>query len=156
MKLSLISVGRAKKGPLSDLFDLYAKRLSASRWGRLVLTEVEERRPLPREQRQRREAQLIQAALPKGATPILLDEAGESLDSRAFAKWIQAMELEGHRDLAFVIGGADGLDPSLIENSHRQLAFGIMTWPHMMVRLLLAEQLYRAHTILTDHPYHRD
>ncbi len=152
MRLSLIAVGRAKRGPEQDLFNLYSKRLSPS----LDLIEVEEKRPLSGDELKSREADLIAAKIPDGAHVVALDERGKAFSSRDFAHLIGRYRDEGVRDMTILIGGADGLDKSLRTRADTVMSFGIQTWPHMLVRGMLAEQLYRAQTILAGHPYHRD
>ena len=152
MRITLAAVGRDKSGPTRDLYQHYVKRLN---WP-LTLREVEERKPLPSASLKRREAELLRDALPKGATLIALDERGKSLSSPEFARMIGQWRDNGVQDIAFVIGGADGLHEDLRNDAARSICFGRMTWPHMMVRALLAEQLYRAQSILAGHPYHRD
>ncbi len=152
MRITLAAVGRDKSGPTRDLYEHYIKRLN---WP-FSLREVEERKPLPTAQLKLREAELLRAAIPKASTLVVLDERGKNLSSPEFAQMIGQWRDEGVQDLAFVIGGADGLDESLRAAAARSLSFGRMTWPHMMVRALLAEQLYRAQSILAGHPYHRE
>ena len=106
------------------------------------------------DQRRRDEATLIRDKLPSGATAILLDEGGQNLGSEAFASWVANERDTGASALAFVIGGPDGLDPAW-RSSQRTVAFGAATFPHQLVRVLLAEQIYRTLTILSGHPYHR-
>jgi 23S rRNA (pseudouridine1915-N3)-methyltransferase len=154
--MTLIAVGRAKPGPVRDLYHHYAERLGRGPLGGLTLKEVEERRPLSPEELRRREAELLRAALPKGARLIALDEGGQALTSGDFAALLGRWRDEGLGELAFAIGGAGGLDASLREAAALTLALGPMTWPHLLTRALLAEQLYRAQSILTGHPYHRD
>jgi 23S rRNA (pseudouridine1915-N3)-methyltransferase len=159
MRMTLIAVGRAKPGPVRDLYDHYAGRLGQGGrglLGELTLKEIEERRPLPPEELKRREAELLLAARPKGARLIALDERGKALTSSDFAALLGRWRDEGVQDLAFAIGGAGGLDPSLREAATLTLALGLMTWPHLLTRALLAEQLYRAQSILSGHPYHRE
>lgn len=156
MRMTLIAVGRAKPGPVRDLYDYYAERLGHGLLGGLSLKEVEERRPLPPEELKRREAELLRAALPKGARLMALDERGKALTSSDFAALLGRWRDEGVQDLAFAIGGAGGLDPSLREAATLTLGLGLMTWPHLLTRALLAEQLYRAQSILSGHPYHRE
>ena len=151
MRITLLAVGRAKGDATAALFDGYAKRL---RWP-LRLQEVEERNPLPTEQRKAREGERLLAALPKGARLVALDAGGKSFDSEAFAAQLGRWQDEGLGDLAFVIGGADGLAPAVLERAELTLSLGAMTWPHLLVRVLLAEQLFRAQSILDGHPYHR-
>ena len=106
----------------------------------------------------RREAELLRAALakrPGKPLVVALDERGRCLDTTAFARQLGGWRDSGVAELAFLIGGADGLDPDLVRASDLQLALGPMTWPHLLVRGLIAEQLYRAQQIMTGHPYHR-
>ena len=159
MRLTLAAVGRAKAGPMRDLYADFAARLNPDRnrgpLGPLILKEVEERRPLAPAELKRREAELLRAALPAGARLIALDARGKSLTSEDFAALLGRWRDEAVADAAFVIGGAEGLDEGLRAEAALVLSLGAMTWPHMLVRVLLAEQLYRAQTILTGHPYHR-
>ena len=151
MRITLAAVGRSKAGPARDLYNLYAARLT---W-RLTLKEVEERRALEPAALKAREGERLLAAVPKGARLIALDEAGRSLTSDAFAKLLGRWRDEGLQDLAIVIGGAEGLSEDIRARADLVLAFGPMTWPHLLVRALVVEQLYRAQTILSGHPYHR-
>ena len=151
MRITLVAVGRAKSDATTALYRDYAERL---RWP-MRLYEIEERRPLPAEARKTREGERLMAAVPKGARMVALDERGKSLDSAALAALIERWQQEGVRDLAFAIGGADGLSDALRERADLVLSFGPMTWPHLLVRVLLVEQLYRAQCILDGHPYHR-
>ncbi len=153
MRLVLAAVGRLRGGPLAEAFADYAARIKAGRWP-LDLVECEERRPLAPAARMAREAEMLRAAIPKGAFAIALDERGTTLDSAAFAQRLGRLRDAG-RDVAFLIGGADGLDPGLRAGCDLTLCLGAMTWPHMLVRVLVAEQLYRAQSILAGHPYHR-
>ncbi|WP_119167152.1 23S rRNA (pseudouridine(1915)-N(3))-methyltransferase RlmH [Algihabitans albus] len=155
MRSVLAAVGRLKPGPMRDLYADYAGRLGRGPLGPLELREVEARRPLPSSERMLREAELLRAALPEGAVRVALDERGRSLDSDAFAQHLGGWIEDGRRVVGFWIGGADGLHADLRAEADLLLSFGSMTWPHLLVRILLAEQLYRAGTILTGHPYHR-
>jgi 23S rRNA (pseudouridine1915-N3)-methyltransferase len=152
MRCHVIAVGRSKPGPARALFEDYAKRLTPP----LALVEVEEKRPLPEALLREREAELLLAALPKGAVPVLLDERGKSLSSQGFAEQLGLWRDRGVGDLAFLIGGAAGHGEVVRERAAFSLSFGAMTWPHMLVRALLAEQLYRGFAILSGHPYHRE
>ncbi len=149
--ITIIAAGRLKAGPLKDLCDEYRRRIPLA----LEIREVEERRPLSGDERKQREGALILKELPKGALAIALDERGKTYDSAGFAKQLAAWRTQSGDNLAFVVGGADGLAPAVLEKAAARLAFGTMTWPHMLARAMLLEQLYRAHTILTGHPYHR-
>lgn len=152
MRITLAAVGRDKPGPARDLYLHYTKRLN---WP-FTLREVEERKPLPSSALKLRESELLRDAVPKGATLVALDERGRNLTSPEFAHLIGQWRDNGVQDLAFVIGGADGLHEGLRDKAACSISFGRMTWPHMMVRALLAEQIYRAQSILAGHPYHRD
>lgn len=152
MRTHLIAVGRMKAGPERTLFDHYAARLNPPP----ELREVEEKRALPAGKLKAREAELLLAAVPGGALVVAMDERGKTLSSPKFAQKLGAWRDDGVRDVAFVIGGAAGLDPSVRQAAALVLSLGEMTWPHMLVRGLLAEQIYRAHAILSGHPYHRE
>lgn len=153
MRLVLAAIGRLRGGALADAFADYAGRLQAARW-RLDVVECEERRPLPPAGRMAREAEMLRAAIPAGAYAVALDERGRALSSADFASRLGRLRDAG-RDVAFLIGGADGLDPALRAEADLVLGLGAMTWPHMLVRVMLAEQIYRAQSILAGHPYHR-
>jgi 23S rRNA (pseudouridine1915-N3)-methyltransferase len=152
MRISLLAVGRMKAGATEALYEHYAARL---RW-RLTLKEVEERRALPPEALKEQEGALLLAALPRGARVVALDETGREMTSREFAQLLERWRDDAVQDVAFVIGGADGLSPAVREAADVILSLGRLTWPHMLVRGLLAEQLFRAESILAGHPYHRD
>jgi 23S rRNA (pseudouridine1915-N3)-methyltransferase len=149
--ITIIAVGRLKTGPLRDLCDEFRRRIPLP----LDIREVEERRPVSGDERKQREAELILKELPKGALAVALDERGKPYDSAGFAKQFAAWRERSGDNLAFLIGGADGLAPAMLEKAAARLALGTMTWPHMLARAMLLEQIYRAHTILTGHPYHR-
>jgi 23S rRNA (pseudouridine1915-N3)-methyltransferase len=159
MRISLFAVGRLKTGPEKDLasryLDRFAKAGPAIGLELAKLVEVQESRAANSETRKREEAGLLEKALPDGAVLVLLDERGKTLDSEAFASLIGRYRDDGKRDLMVAIGGADGLDPDLRAKADLVLNLGAMTWPHQLVRILIAEQLYRAVTILSGHPYHR-
>ncbi len=152
MRIALVAVGRAKPGPALALYELYAERLA---WP-ITLTEIEERRPLKPAALKAREGELLLAALPRGASVVALDETGRHMTSRNFATLLGRWRDEGARDIALVIGGAEGLSEAVKARADLVLALGSMTWPHMLVRALVAEQLYRTQSILSGHPYHRD
>jgi len=152
MRTHLIAVGRMKPGPERELYEHYGVRLNPAP----QMREVEEKRNLPAAQLKVREGELLLAAIPDGAHVVALDEKGRKLGSQAFAKRLGAWRDEGVRDVAFVIGGADGLDKAVLSRANLVMSLSDMTWPHMLVRGLLAEQLYRASAILSGHPYHRE
>ena len=151
MRLTIASVGRFRGGPMQALYAEYASRLP---WP-LDLKEVEEKRPLKGEKRKIREAELLMNSVPEGAAIIALDEKGVTMNSPEFAKLLGQFADDGTQNVAFLIGGADGHCQSTLQKANRLLSLGPMTWPHLMVRGLLAEQFYRASSILSNHPYHR-
>ncbi len=151
MRIHVIAVGRARGGPTATLFDEYAGRLP---WP-VTLHEVEAKAAAA-PQRAAREEALLAARIPARATIVAMDPAGRVLSSEDFAQRLGRWRDEGVGDLAFLIGGADGLGQDLRRRAHLMLSFGPMIWPHLLARAMLAEQLFRAHTILTGHPYHRE
>ncbi|HWG80637.1 MAG TPA: 23S rRNA (pseudouridine(1915)-N(3))-methyltransferase RlmH [Stellaceae bacterium] len=151
MRLHIVAVGKLKAGPHAALARHYAERLA---WP-LAIREVEEKRPLPAAELKEREAALLLAAAPAGAVLVALDERGRSLTSAAFAQKLAQWRDSGASDLAFLIGGADGLAEAVRQKARLVLSLGAMTWPHPLVRGMLLEQLYRAQQILAGHPYHR-
>jgi 23S rRNA (pseudouridine1915-N3)-methyltransferase len=156
MRVTLVAVGRAKSGPSRDLFEDYTGRLSRGPVGPLTLKEVEVRGSYPPGEVRRREAELLRAAVPEGARTIALDERGQALRSAEFAALLGRWRDAGTAEVACLIGGAEGLDEALRQEAALVLSLGPMTWPHLLVRALLAEQLFRARCILTGHPYHRE
>ncbi|WP_413207481.1 23S rRNA (pseudouridine(1915)-N(3))-methyltransferase RlmH [Rhodospirillum sp. A1_3_36] len=151
MKLILAAVGRARKGPERALFEHYVGRLK----GGLPVLEVEEKRPLPPADRMAREADLLLAQIPSGAYVIALDERGETWTSERLAQDLDQRRLEARPAVVFAIGGADGHGEALKARADKLLSLGKMVWPHMLVRALVAEQLFRAQCISEGHPYHR-
>lgn len=152
MRLWLAAVGRLRPGPVRSLFEEYAGRLS---WP-LTVREVEARKKLSGTALREHEGDLLLAALPEKAMLVALDERGRDLTSIELAQRLGRWRDDGIQDLAFLIGGADGLSQSVRDRTALTLAFGRATWPHMLVRAMLAEQIYRAQTILSGHPYHRE
>lgn len=151
MRVTICAVGRLKAGAERDLIDKYAKRIQ---WP-LDIVEIEERRKLSPAELKQREGDLIAAALPDRAIRIAMDERGDALASTSFAEKMGNWRDQG-RDVAFLIGGAGGLAPELRDTADLALSFGKATWPHMLARAMLVEQLYRAQEILAGHPYHRE
>ena len=154
MKITILAVGRLPRSPEVELVRLYVDRATAAGrslgLGPVDVIEVESRKP-----GKAPEADVLRPHL-EGAHVIACDEHGTARASRAFAAEIGRLRDDGVRRLVFMIGGADGLDPSLLAAAHGKLAFGPQTWPHAMARAMLAEQVYRAVTILAGSPYHRD
>lgn len=151
MRVTIAAVGRLRDGPMQALYRDYAERLP---WP-LTLKEVEERRKLPAPERMASESRLLDDVVPDKATIVALDQRGKILSSEDFAARLGQWQDQGVADLAFVIGGADGLAPEWRQRAKLLLSLGPMTWPHLLVRVMLAEQLFRAHSILSGHPYHR-
>jgi 23S rRNA (pseudouridine1915-N3)-methyltransferase len=151
MRLHILAIGRLRPGPHEALARHYAERITSP----LTLREIEEKRPLPPAELVEREAALLLAAVPKGAALVALDARGKSLDSAAFAQRLARWRDSGTSDVAFLIGGAEGLAERALKEAQLVLSLGAMTWPHLLVRGMLLEQLYRAQQILAGHPYHR-
>jgi 23S rRNA (pseudouridine1915-N3)-methyltransferase len=152
MRTHILAIAKWKKGPEQDLFNSYADRLRP----KPVLKELDVRKKLSGLELKQAEAELLLEAIPKGSVVVCLDERGQTMPSREFAAKIQEWMDQGRQDITFIIGGADGLDDSVRNGADLLISFGAMTWPHMLVRPMLAEQLFRAHSILAGHPYHRD
>ena len=159
MRLSIHAIGRMKQGPERELVARYLECAVGS--GRpLGLTgfevaEFPESRAGSAPSRKADEAKTLAASLPEGTVVISLDEHGKSITSEALAAQIGRWRDDGRSVAAFIIGGADGLDPAFLAKANMVLSFSPLTWPHQLVRIMLAEQLYRATTILSGHPYHR-
>jgi 23S rRNA (pseudouridine1915-N3)-methyltransferase len=159
MRLLIAAVGRLKAGPERELFERYLERANAA--GRAVglapvevleIPESTARRP---RDRIAEETAKLEAAVPKGARRIVLDSRGRSLKSEEFAARLAALRDQGAPATAFFLGGADGLAETAGDDADLAVSFGAATFPHQIVRILVAEQIYRAITILSGHPYHR-
>ena len=160
MKLTIIAVGRLGRGPERTLVDDYLKRAAPlmRHLGITAMTErelVESRAATP-EARRRQEAEAIEKAMVPDSRLVLLDERGTLATSRQLTDRLRQLVASGGRELAVIIGGPDGVDESLRQRADWTLALGRLTWPHRLVRVMLAEQLYRAGSIAAGHPYHRD
>jgi len=151
VKLTIAAIGRAGRGPERDLYEHYAGRI---RWP-LALRELEEKRKLAPVEMMRREGELLLAAVPAGATLVALDRRGQVLASQAFADRLGRWRDTSVGDVAFLVGGAEGHAEPLLKKAALVLSFGAMTWPHLLARAMLAEQIYRAQQMLAGHPYHR-
>lgn len=153
MHIHLIAIGRMQRGPTETLMQDYIRRLPWS----FSVREIELKKPSQdTDSRKAQEAERLLAEIPKSAVTIALDERGKQLTSRDLARQIGRWQDDGIRDLALIIGGADGLDDSVRKAARMVLGLGALTWPHMLVRAMLAEQMYRSWAILQGHPYHRD
>jgi 23S rRNA (pseudouridine1915-N3)-methyltransferase len=156
VKLRIAALGRMKSGPERDLVDTYAERCTATGrpvgLGPLVETEIDTRSLASATE----ESRALAATLEPGAKLVLLDERGKALSSRDFAGVLGRWRDDGVREAVFCIGGADGHDRTQLPQPDLALAFGPAVWPHRLVRVMLAEQLYRTVSILAGSPYHRD
>lgn len=159
MRVHIAAIGRMKQGPERELVARYLDRAIAA--GKPLglsgfeVAELPEARASSAPSRKSEEAKALRAALPEGVV-VALDERGKSFGSEAFARQIARWRDDGRAGVSFVIGGADGLDPGLVGDADLTLSFSPLTWPHQLVRIMLAEQLYRTTTILSGHPYHRE
>jgi 23S rRNA (pseudouridine1915-N3)-methyltransferase len=159
MRVVVAAVGRLKQGPERELAERYRKR--AAEAGRSAglsavdVIEIKESRAADAARRMVEESIAIANIIPERAATALLDARGETISSAAFAGRLQEWRQQNKPAVVFIIGAADGLAPSLREKASIAIAFGTATWPHQLVRVMLLEQLYRAVTILSGHPYHR-
>ncbi len=144
LAIDFITVGKLKNDPLLDVFEDYKKRLL---W-KSSLIELEGKTQAEQN------TKILETINPKAAI-IVLDERGKSLSSRDFANKLEGWKIS-HGHLQFIIGGADGLSEDIRKKATMLLSFGSQTWPHMLARVMLVEQVYRAQQILSNHPYHRD
>lgn len=160
MHVILAAIGRLKKGPEQELVARYAARLSKT--GRAIgisefsTFEFAESRASTAELRKAEEAEMLLSRLPNGYNIFAFDERGTMPTSRKFASYVSSELDTGTSALALIIGGPDGLHDSVRQKAKKIIALGGVTYPHQIVRILVLEQMYRATTILTNHPYHRD
>jgi len=153
MRIVIAAVGRMRPGPMRALLDTYLGRMTSLP---VELREVAARGNVPAHRLKVSEAGLLLQALPESGPIVAMDERGDDLSSQAFTALLAGWRDEGHSACGFAIGGADGLDGSVRQCAAKTLSFGRATWPHMLVRVMLAEQIYRSQQILAGHPYHRD
>lgn len=151
MDIIIACIGHMKPSPELDLLSKYIKQ---TRWN-IVVREFEDKKPGSVEERKKREGALLLSAVPAAAKIVVMDERGKLLSSEKFAKRLGDWQDESVPAVVFLIGGADGHSEEIRQKADLILAFGEMTWPHMLARVMLAEQIYRAKTILDGHPYHR-
>jgi 23S rRNA (pseudouridine1915-N3)-methyltransferase len=147
--MNLIAVGRLRDGPEAELFARYNARLRP----KLAVTEIAEARGAPAEVK-RRESEALLTAIPDAAFVVALDPGGAPSDSEELARNLERWLASG-RSVCFLIGGAEGLDATVLSRADHVLSFGRLTWPHFLARAMLAEQVYRARSIAAGHPYHR-
>ena len=155
MRISICAIGRLRTGPeqtlVTDYLERFAKTGRAIGLGPAEITQIDERKGGT----MAAEAKLLRKAIPAGSHVLALDERGKAMTSPQFADFLARQRDIGQRRLAILIGGADGLEPALRNSADQLLSLGPMVWPHKLVRVMLAEQLYRAATILAGGPYHR-
>jgi 23S rRNA (pseudouridine1915-N3)-methyltransferase len=160
MRIVVAAVGRLKAGAERELAERYRAR--AAKTGRALgirdveIIEVRDSRAREPERRILEESIALASVIPDGAVTVALDGRGDSVTSESLAGWLRAWNDAGRANIFFAIGGADGLGETLRRRADLSLAFGAATWPHQLVRIMLLEQIYRAFTILSGHPYHRD
>lgn len=158
MKLGLVCVGRMKSGPEREILERYTGRIGALRrmgLDGLDIREIEESRAKTPDARRDHEGAEMCALLPPDAVLVAFDERGRAVDSETFARFVGETRDNGRKSLWFVIGGPDGLDTAMRARATAVFSFGAMTLPHQLVRIVAVEQIYRAMTILSGHPYHR-
>jgi len=159
MRIVIAAVGRLKQGPERELAERYRKHaLNAGRsvgLSALDIVEIKESRARDAARRMLEESIAIANIIPDGAVIVILDQRGESMSSGVFAARLHEWRGQAKAAVVFVIGAADGLAPSLREKANLAIGFGAATWPHQLIRIMLLEQVYRAVTIMTGHPYHR-
>ena len=151
MKITIAAVGKGKHKAEAELVQHYLKQ---TRWPITLKELADAPSNLSAEARRTREATAIEALLTPGSRLIALDASGKQVTSEQFAALIQDAQKNAIKHAVFAIGGQDGLDPALLARAHARIAFGAVTWPHQLLRAMLAEQLYRAYTITVGHPYH--
>ena len=150
MQYVIVAAARWKAGPEKDLYEKFDKRIQPS----LLLKEVDQKRKGSKVERLRREGALLLSAVPDGARIIVMDKNGKNLSSMGLTNQLQHWRNDGVQKTAFLIGGADGHDTNVLKSANLILSLGPQTWPHMMVRFMIAEQIYRAQSILTGQPSH--
>jgi 23S rRNA (pseudouridine1915-N3)-methyltransferase len=160
LRIGILAIGRMKQGPERELVARYLDRAALS--GKSLgltdfgVTELAESRAGSAASRKTEEAKALRDHLPANTLLVALDEHGKTMGSEDFANRIGRWRDDGKPSMSFVIGGADGLDPGFTREASVVLSFSPLTWPHQLVRIMLAEQLYRTTTILSGHPYHRE
>ncbi len=151
LKIDIIAVGKLKKGALFELAEDYKQRIN---WT-LSITEIESKQTQPKAVKAE-ETRKLNAHIKETAFVIVMDEKGNGLRSLDFAKTLEKLKDSGENHIQFIIGGADGLTDEIKGRANLLLSFGQQTWPHMLARAMLLEQIYRAQQILIKHPYHRE
>ena len=159
MRIIVAAVGRLKQGAETELSERYRKRAAQTGrqlgWRDVEIVEIRESRADDAGKRVLEESIALANVIPQNSAVVLLDGRGDNLDSAGLANQFAQWRVNDKPAVTFIVGGADGLSPSLRDKATLRLAFGTATWPHQLVRVMLLEQIYRAATILTGHPYHR-
>jgi 23S rRNA (pseudouridine1915-N3)-methyltransferase len=159
MRIIVAAIGRLKAGSETELAERYRKRAEQTGrnlgWKSVEIIEIRESKADDAQKRMLEESIALANVIPERAVTVLMDERGDNPGSAQFAERLAKWRAADAQALVFIIGGADGLAPSLRDKAQLKLSFGAATWPHQLVRAMLLEQLYRAATILTGHPYHR-
>lgn len=150
MNITIVAVGRMKTGAECDIWNTYKRRI---RWD-LKLHEIQTRTHKGNQYSSNDEAELLTKIKPKNVVLVALDRTGTSMSSEEFANQLNKWSFEDKKDIAFFIGGADGLKKTFLHKTNLILSLGKQTWPHMLARCMLIEQIYRAQCILSNHPYH--
>ena len=151
MKITIAAVGKMRSRPEKLLWDNYLRRIS---WP-LTLYEVEERKPLNTKQLIVKEGELLLKAVLPGALIVAVDKSGKTFSSPSLARLFQEWISDNRKYITFIIGGAEGLHNTILKQADLILSMGTLTWPHLLARCMLLEQIYRSQCILTNHPYHR-
>lgn len=154
MRVTILSIGKFENSPHKAVYENYLKRI---KWKvELKEMDVKNSNNLSAEVKKREEGELLLKALKPGSKLIVCDENGKQFKSRDFAKLLSEFANRGDSDITFVIGGSDGLSEEILKKAALKISFGLATMPHLMVRSVLIEQLYRAESIIAGHPYHRE
>ncbi len=151
LRLTVVAVGKIRGTPYEALLQDYLRRFTSP----IAVTEVDERKTLSPIQLRQREGEMLAEKIPPASFVVALDPRGKIFSSENLATFVQQRQDDGTRDMAFIIGGADGLSDDILARTQLRLSLGAMIWPHLLARVMLVEQLYRAQQILAGHPYHR-
>lgn len=151
LRLTVVAVGKIRGTPYDALLQDYLRRFTSP----VTVIEVDERKTLSPMQLRQREGELLATKIPATSSVVALDPRGKMLSSENLATFVQQRQDDGTRDMCFIIGGADGLSDDVLARAQFRLSLGAMIWPHLLARVMLIEQLYRAQQILAGHPYHR-
>ena len=151
LRLTVVAVGKIRGTPYEALLQDYLRRFTSP----IAVTEVDERKTLSPIQLRQREGEMLAEKIPPASFVVALDPRGKIFSSENLATFVQQRQDDGTRDMVFILGGADGLSDDIVARTQLRLSLGAMIWPHLLARVMLVEQLYRAQQILAGHPYHR-